>query len=386
MSNQDPSDTTLGPVIARLKEIQRKCDAMGSRSEEFPRVKERISSIISRLETGQEPSGEALNYRALARELFPVAHVFESVGFMSIGKEIAYLERTLSDLGPGTGDEEGPDYTTARISARPGDDFESPGDHLLDRKIDNGVQDKQPVPMPVVVGLVVLIVAAAAAVAIVTGVGPFDRSPVVEDPPPTATPVPPTPTPPPPTPTAAAIDSEPSDAARLTDAVAKARLAILKGDVERAGTQLAEAALIDHTDEDVVEIAQQLVDIFVQDSNRAAYAAQWESAEDLLERARRTAMRFGLETTAIDNAASNHAQMERFVVIGPDQTGAIRANTGRRVEVSLRDGGFRSGTIGGLSGSVLLLDVAKDVGGGGLFHYTDELPLSEIQTIKIYEE
>jgi hypothetical protein len=168
--------------------------------------------------------------------------------------------------------------------------------------------------------------------------------------------------------------------------VAKARLAILKGDVEGARTQLAEAALIDHTDDDVVEIAQQLVDIFVQDSHRAAYEAKWNEAEDILEKARRTAMRFGLPTTAIDNAAADHAGMERFVVIGPDQTGAIRANRGKRVEVNLRDGGFRSGTLGGLSGGVLMLDVAKHVGGGGLFHYTDELPLSQIQSIKIYED
>jgi hypothetical protein len=172
----------------------------------------------------------------------------------------------------------------------------------------------------------------------------------------------------------------------LNDAVAKARLALLKSDVESARARLAEAALIDHTDDDVVEIAQQLVDIFVEDSNRAAHDAQWKTAEDLIERARRTAMRFGLATTAIDNAAHQQAEMERFVVIGPDQTGAIRANTGKRVEVDLRDGGFRSGTIGGLSAGFLLLDVAKDVGGGGLFHYTDELPLSQIRSIKIYEE
>jgi hypothetical protein len=96
----NPKDVDLRPLIARLKEIERKCDSMGTRNEEFPLMKDRLTSIIARLEAGEEPSGEPLAYRAMARELFPVAHLFESVGFMGVGKEIAHVERSLQDLEP----------------------------------------------------------------------------------------------------------------------------------------------------------------------------------------------------------------------------------------------------------------------------------------------
>ena len=93
--NENGKDLELRPVIARLKEIQRKCDSMGARNEEFPLMKDRLTSIIARLEAGEEPSGEPIAYRAMARELFPVAHLFESVGFMGVGKELAHIERAL---------------------------------------------------------------------------------------------------------------------------------------------------------------------------------------------------------------------------------------------------------------------------------------------------
>ena len=91
-------DVELRPLIARLKEIERKCDSMGTRNEEFPLMKDRLTSIITRLEAGEEPTGEPLAFREIARELFPVAHLFESVGFMGIGKEIAHVERALQDF------------------------------------------------------------------------------------------------------------------------------------------------------------------------------------------------------------------------------------------------------------------------------------------------
>ena len=65
MTNEEGNGTTadLRPVIARLKEIERKCDSMGSRNEEFPLMKDRLQAIIARLEAGEEPSGEPLAYR-----------------------------------------------------------------------------------------------------------------------------------------------------------------------------------------------------------------------------------------------------------------------------------------------------------------------------------
>ena len=63
-------------------------------------MEERLGSIIARLEAGEDDSGEPVGYRAIARELFPVAHLFESYGFTSVGKEIAHVERALNELEP----------------------------------------------------------------------------------------------------------------------------------------------------------------------------------------------------------------------------------------------------------------------------------------------
>ena len=71
---------------------------MGARNEEFPQMQEKLAGIIRQLETAE--SDEPVSYQAIARELFPVAHLFESLGFMSIGKEIAHIERALKDLEP----------------------------------------------------------------------------------------------------------------------------------------------------------------------------------------------------------------------------------------------------------------------------------------------
>ena len=64
---------------------------------------------------------------------------------------------------------------------------------------------------------------------------------------------------------------------------------------------------------------------------------------------------------------------------------AIRAAKGRRVDVTLRNGQVRSGLIESVSGPTLLLEVVREVGGGGL-HYTEELALDDIKVIKIYEQ
>lgn len=383
----DPPRTqaALRPVIARLKEIERKCASMGSRNEEFPLMQERVASIIARLETGSEPSGEPPDYAAMARELFPVAHVFESVGFMSIGKEIAHVERTLRELAPAPSAVPGDEGPAARSTARTRPQAESAGEVRLEERDSEQADERTPVPVPVVIGLVALVAAVAVAAAIITGIGPFERREAAVEPPPTAVPPEPTPTPPTPSPTPAEADEGSTRAARLADEIAQARLAVGRGDLDAAGSHLSAAALIDRDNAAVLEIAESVVGLYVESANAAAHAARWDDAAQRLERARRTAMRFGLAVDRIDQAAELHASMERFVVIGPDQSGAVREAVGRRVDVFLRDGDVRSGTIDGLQGGTLILDVAKDLG-GGLFHYSDEIPLADVEVIKIYEQ
>jgi hypothetical protein len=316
-------DVDLRPVIARLREIEKKCGSMGSRNEEFPLMQERLNSIIKRLEAGEEPSGEALAYRAIARELFPIAHLFESVGFMSVGKEIIHVEKTLQELAP---EAPVPDAHTAggavqRTESQPPAAADRAG---VTQETDGEGADRY-VPWPIIGGLVVLLVATMIAAMMILEVGPFRVEPTVH------------------------------------------------GDHVGAIDHLSAAALIDRDNTGVLEIADELVGVLVNDANAAAADARWEDAAQILERASRVAMRFGLTTSSIDRATRRLAAMERYVIVGPDDTRAIRGSTGRRVELRMKDGSQRTGRIEGVAGTDFLLEVESDVG-GGIVSYTDKVP------------
>jgi hypothetical protein len=383
MNDEDShQEVELRPVIARLREIEKKCGSMGSRNEEFPLMQERLNSIIKRLEAGEEPSGEPLAYGAIARELFPIAHLFESVGFMSVGKEIIHVERTLQDLAP---EAPVPDAHTAGGAAQRTD---SKPTAVADRsgvtqETDGEGVDRH-VPWPIIGGLVVLLVAMMIAAMMILGVGPFRAEPTVRATAPTEQ-VETVPTPAPaPTAVPEPARGTPGPSNTLADEIAAARLALYYGDRMGAIDHLSAAALIDRDNTSVLEIADQLVGVLVNDANAAVADARWEEAAQILERARRVAMRFGLTTTSIDRTTRRLAAMERYVIVGPDDTRTIRASAGRRVELRMKNGSQRTGRIEDVAGPDLLLVVESDVG-GGIVSYTDEVPLASITSIKILE-
>ena len=373
----------LRPLIARLREIEKKCASMGSRNEEFPLMEERLSSIIKRLEAGEEPTGEPLAYRAMARELFPVAHLFESVGFMSVGKEITHVEKALKELAP---DAPASDAPTEPESAR--HTAARPATPAEPEAAAEGTDDNSPdqhVPRPVAAGLVVLLAAIAIAAMIVLEVGPFrPKVPVRPAAPTVPVEAPLTPSP---SPTLVHQPTRPvpGPSNTLADEVAAARLALFHGDHQAAIGHLSAAALINRNHTGVLEIAQELVGRLVGDANAAAAAGRWEDAEQILERARRVAMRFSIETATIDRTAQRLAAMERFVIVTPNDTRTIRSSTGSRVELSMADGSVRRGRIEGVAGADLLLEVNSDVA-GGIVSFTDEVPLASIRSIKIFED
>jgi hypothetical protein len=373
----------LRPLIARLRQIEKKCASMGSRNEEFPLMQERLNSIIKRLEAGEEPSGKSLAYLEMARELFPVAHVFESVGFMSVGKEIAHVEKALRELAPEPVASTTPtEPDSARRAAAPP---HTAAARDLEREQTDDDRAGHHVPRPIAAGLAVLVAAIVVVAMIILEVGPFRAKPLVRPTAPTA-PVE-TRLAPAPAPTLAQQPARPTPGPsnKLADEVAAARLALLYGDHQAAIGHLSAAALINRNHTGVLEIAQELVGRLVGDANAAAADGRWEDAEQILERARRVAMRFGLETSAIDRIAQRHAAMERFVIVAPDDRRTIRSSTGRRVELSMTDGSVRTGRIEGVTGADLLLEVNSDVG-GGIVSFTDDVPLASIDTIKIFDD
>ena len=95
-------------------------------------------------------------------------------------------------------------------------------------------------------------------------------------------------------------------------------------------------------------------------------------------------MRFGIYENEIELLARRHAEMERFEMINPGDTTAIRNAVGRRVVVTIDDGSELHGEIEGIEGSTLLLNMDSQIGGGTM-KFTEELPLRTIRSIKMFE-
>jgi hypothetical protein len=381
-------EAVLRPLIARLKEIERKCESMGTRNEEFPLMRERLVSIIARLEAGKEPSGEPLAYREMARELFPVAHLFESVGFMSVGKEIAHVERSLRDLAPEPDRPPEPvsevrQTTTSSAAVSP-----PPDSSEEERKAEEESEDEpsdEGIPKPVLGAFLVLVIAIAVAATVVFRVRQQNQALL-------PTPAPPTPvvlpSPSPaiqPTPVVVDPDSAKSASERLADALTQARQSIEDGDVDGAVGYLAFAELIDRNDPRVVEVANRIVDQLVANANRAADEEQWEDAARLTAHARTVANRFKLDTGGISDAERDHAEKQQFEIVGPEDIEVLRASIGKHVDIMLREGSMFSGWLTGFKGSAMILDVEDDVG-GGIVSFTDEFPLDDIEWIRIRED
>lgn len=381
-------DVELRPVIARLKEIERKCDSMGTRNEEFPLMKDRLTSIIARLEAGEEPSGEPLAYRAMARELFPVAHLFESVGFMGIGKEIAHVERALQDLEPTTASSDGSNVAVRRspttsAAATPSATDTGARDLTHVDRVDGSTGEG--VPKPILGGVFVLLIAVAVAAAIILKIGPFEPKPEQTPIPATPTPLP-SPTPEPaPTPLPRDPNAPPSPRERFADAMAQARLSLSEGNIDETVKYLSIAGLIDRNDNSVIEVAEQIVDRFLEQARAAAADLKWEEAARNLAQARSIAKRFGLDTRRIDTAERRYAEMEQYRIVEPEETQALRASIGKQVEVKLENGAVLVGRIAAVNSSNLVLDIDDDVG-GGIVSFTDEIPISTVKWIKIWED
>jgi hypothetical protein len=381
-------NAALRPLIARLKEIERKCDSMGTRNEEFPLMGERLVSIIARLEAGEEPSGEPLAYRAMARELFPVAHLFESLGFMSVGKEIAHVERSLQELDPEPAPPAEP-VSSARPAPTSSAALTQPPEssdeqETKDEETEDG-SSREGIPKPVLGALLVLVIAIAVAATVILKVRP--QSGALD---PTPAPVTPAvlPTPSPaaqPTPIVLDPDDSTSPSERLAEALTQARQSISNGDIDGAVGYLAFAELIDRNDPRVVEVADRVVDQLVEDANVAADEERWEEAARHTAHARTVAKRFGLDTQRISRAEHDHFEDQQYQVVSPEEIEILRAAIGKHVEVMLDDGSLFAGWLTGFQGSAMILDVEDDVG-GGIVSFTDEIPLDTIEWIKIRED
>ena len=374
----------LRPLVARLLEIERKCGTLGPRNEEARDMAARLHAIIAELSQGGADGLPPPRLRELARQLFPVARLFESLGFMSVAREIGHVERLLTEMDPA-----------------PPQAGQQPPPQPLRRPLDGGTTApaEPPIsatdpPLPprrkptaVVAALLLLVVAVVAAVAIIarqqSNYASVRRRPAE----PAAVPSGEESAAPVPSPAAAGARPAPTQRprARLADLIGEARLAEQAGDLDRAISLLNEAAAIDVEAGTVRETAQDLVTSLVARSDQAAAEAEWERAAAQLERARDLALRFDLPTRPVDEAARRQGGLERYRRLAPQDITALRAAIGSKVIV-LTDDATREGRLVGVTGSSLELQLGLEVADNGTLLHTGEVPLATVREIRVYPD
>jgi hypothetical protein len=376
----------LRPLVARLLEIERKCGTLGPRNEEARDMAARLRSVIADL---SQPGADELpppSYRELARQLFPVARLFESLGFMSVAREVNHVERLLTEMGPPAAPPAQAARGRAPVAPTVG---AGPSTTAETTPLPEAPSPPRRRPTAVFAALAVLVLAVIAAAAVVIRQQSghrLDRRPLLE--PPAAaggagsaaqagTDA---------TARAAARPSPtPHPRARLADLIGEARLAEQGGDLDRAIDLLNQAAAIDVEAGTVRETAQLLVLGLVARADQAAAEAAWESAAALLQRARDLALRFDLPTQTIDEAERRHGGLERYRRLGPQDLVALRAAVGSTVVV-VTDDGAREGRLVGVTGASIELQLGLEVADNGTLLHTGQVSLASVREVRVYPD
>lgn len=375
----------LQPIIARLREIERKCRALGPRNDEAREMADRVDGVVRELTRPREGEGPPM-YAELARRLFPVARMFESLGFLSVAREVAHVDRLLTAMEPAV---EARPFAPS-TSAAPSSPVESPPPSeqppsALEPPATSIEGMRRRFPPAVAAALVVLVLAVIVAVVLLVRSTPRSaKTPPAPMPAATSTPTPrldPSPTPAGTAPAQLGL----APRSRLGDLIGEARLAYQDGRLDDAISLLSAAGSIDPTATSVLETADTLVGELVARSDDAAEAADWQRAADLLERARELAVRFDLPIAPIDDAARRHGRLVQFQRIAPANRPALEDAVGRRVIV-LTEGTPVEGTLRSVGGTELRIELGLEIGDDGALIHTVDVPLRLVREVRVYPE
>jgi len=351
--------------------------------------------MIELLESASEDNVDRPDFRALARQLFPVARLFESLGFMSISKEVAYIERAFEEFAPKIPEPPAAAPVTPSRETRDAVD-DSPGAGLLERSRDvtgdvahAEATERQRIPKPVGLMLFFLLLAVLVSILIVRWHDARQRRAAAEH---SASAVQPAPTKPLPTPSPTPLQvtiPTPTRGEELANQIGQARLALQEGDLDRAISLVSSAALLDIDNSLVIDTAHGIVGALLVRSDTVAAQGDFEQEQQLLDRARELSVRFGFPTDPINDAVRRHAAIIRFETIDPNDLASILAAKGRRVTVHLDGGSVEEGRIHGVRERSLELDQSTKVGTGprgGEVRYVESIHLDLISEIRVYED
>jgi hypothetical protein len=365
---------------------------MGTRNEEFPDMAVRLEKLIQALSTGEDEHGAPVSYRAVASQLFPIARLFESVGFLSVGREIAHVERTLSKLQSSSPDDAATPQQPADLAdpavAEAPDPRGTLGSHgwqaddIESRPVRDRLKPTRPITVTAVIGLVVI------AVMVWAVVRQDHREPEQNPVRPAVARATLTATPSPPTPAAETPDqrNERLRRTRLYEIVSAARIALQAGDLDGALRHLDEASRIDVTPGLVVETATSARDLVLQRAQTAAAATRWHDADVELDLARTLTRRFGLDITPLTAIESHIASLPHFRRYGSDDGARLAAEAGHRVEIFTTSGAVLEGTLRSADRSRLVLHRADEVKrGSGAIVYDHEVAMDSVQEVRVYD-
>ena len=378
-----PTEDDLRPIISTLQEIRTRCRSLGNRSEEFPEMARHVDRLLAQLASGRDARGLPVDYRDIARQLFPVAHLFESVGFLTEGRQIAELEKQLTALVPDDAPPlpPAPPPTVGPLRGPARDGPVHATDEAGEVAAGRRLAPTRPILGAALLALVVIIVC----VWVILRHDPAARLP---DPTPTPTATP-SPTPKPtPTPIveSAAERIERSRRERLLEAVSAARRELVAGNVDGAVSHLNEAAAIDATPGVVVETASEAVDRLLDLARAAAEATQWDAAQLRLDQARALARRFNIDDDRVRQTASSISNSPRFRRYLPSEWRPLDAEAGRRAVVELIDGSSIDGIVKTADAARLVIVRRDEVGStGGVINYEDDIPMDRVREVRVYD-
>lgn len=378
-----PSEAELTPLIDGLKAVRSRCRSLGHRSEEFPEAARTLDRLLRELASGRTADGSPVHYGEVARELFAIARLFESVGMLDVGSSIIEIERHLERFAP--------DEPPPRPPAPPPET--SPAPPPPPSALGDGEDDDTQLtvrerlrPTPAIAATLALgVVAIVVCIWVVMRFDPANLRPEPTPlPPATPTPSPvPTATPRPPS------EAELYEHRRLTtllEEISAARRSLQSGDLEAAVGHLNNAATIDRTRGLVVDTAEEIVAALLDRSRGALADARWAAAESELDRARRLARRFGLDEEEADEVELALERARRFDVYRHDNALALRSKIGREGTMVLTDGRQVPVIVLGVDRSAVTVEYTEEVTTGGVVLYTRTIPWAEIERIVVLQQ
>ncbi len=388
----------LEPAVVRLKEIKKRCASLSARNPEFEHIEDVLETVISGLKAGRQANGEPVSYRKLRTALFPVGRLFESVGFMSVGREVAHVERVLGDLepDPDPGQDDKPEFEAAPDSGDQLDEEEEEARAAAEAAAAAAAKEASRKQTKRAWGLIGGFVALLAAM-----VGGFLLVESLPEPVPEPEPTVPatvirvkavTPGPSP-TPDQAMVRymaTREGKQKELTRQVNKAQEAIAAGNLSAAINFLNAAATIEEKHTPLLVVAREIVDKLQTEADIDVAWARWDSAYRRLDQARSICQRFGFDFASVNARIRRYDNTPRFRLISPVDAATLRALAGKMIVVFRDDGSEDEGQVIAVEEGRLLLDSYAKIGRGtqgskGKLGYIKKIKVSSVIRVKIFE-